>query len=183
MIEVEIKARINDAPATEKLLSALGFIKSAAVNESDIYFNGNDRDFRKTDEAVRIRSCKDTETGAEKNALTYKGPKLGGDSQTRQELEISFEDSAKMQEILSALGYSPILEVRKSRTMYHLGEITACVDHVDRLGDYLELEKLVEDKKDYPEAVAELYKWLSKLEIPQDSLTQYSYLELLLKQK
>jgi adenylate cyclase, class 2 len=83
--------------------------------------------------------------------------------------------------ILAVLGYPQILEVKKLRKSYSLGEITACIDHVDSLGDFLELEKLVDDKKDHPEAVDELYKWLSRLEISKDYLTQYSYLELLLK--
>ena len=182
MIEVEIKAKITDAQAVEKSLQALGFIRDRTVSEQDIYFNGNDRDFRKTDEALRIRACKDLGTDTESNALTYKGPKLGSESQTRKELEISFEDPARMKAILSALGYPPVLEVVKLRRMYRLGEITACVDQVDLLGDYLELEKLVMDQNDYPEAVRELYEWLSKLGIPKDSLTQYSYLEMLLKQ-
>jgi adenylate cyclase class 2 len=182
MIEVEIKARITDVTAVEKSLSALGFTEELTVSERDVYFNGNDRDFRKTDEALRIRACKDINADTESNALTYKGPKLGSESQTRKELEISFEDPAKMKEILSALGYPTVLEVRKLRRMYRLGEITACVDQVDSLGDYLELEKLVMDQNGYPAAVSELYELLSKLGIPKEALTQYSYLELLMKQ-
>ena len=182
MIEVEIKAVITDTAATEKKLTALGFTQKQTLSETDVYFNGNDRDFRKTDEALRIRTRKDIETGTESNVLTYKGPKFGTESQTRQELEISFADAAKMREILSALGYPPILEVRKLRRIYCFGDITACVDHVDSLGDYLELEKLVNDKQDYPKAVDELYEWLTRVGISKDLLTQYSYLELL-KQK
>lgn len=182
MIEAEIKVKITDSAAMEKLLLQLGFIEGTTVSEQDVYYNGNDRDFRKTDEALRIRAHKDMTTGSENNALTYKGPKLGSESQTRKELEVSVEDPAEMSAILAALGYSPVLEVRKLRRTYHQGEITACVDQVDSLGDYLELEKLVSDKDDYPEAVGELYEWLSKLEIPKTEITLYSYLELLLMQ-
>lgn len=183
MIEVEIKAKLPDAAALEESLIKLGFKKEPSVSEQDIYYNGNDRDYRKTDEALRIRVNKYPETDAQENILTYKGHKLGSDSQTRMELETVFEDAPKMQAILSALGYLPILEVRKLRRMYRQGEITVCIDHVDSLGDYLELEKLVTDKKDYPEAVEELYGWLSKFGIAKDLLTQHSYLELLLRQR
>lgn len=181
MIEVEIKAKISDPEALEQSLIKLGFVKEGAISEWDVYYNGNDRDYRKTDEALRIRTYQYLETDTKRNLLTYKGAKLGSTSQTRQELEISFENPEKMREILTALGYSPILEVKKSRTIYHFGDISACIDCVDSLGDYLELEKLVTDKSDYPEAVNELYGWLSKFGISKDSLTQYSYLELLLK--
>ena len=61
-----------------------------------------------------------------------------------------------------------------------MGDITACIDCVDSLGDYLELEKLVADQRDYPKAVDQLYEWLSKLGISKTSLTQSSYLELLI---
>ena len=182
MIEVEIKAKILDGAALEKTIATLGFVKKATLKEEDIYYNGSDRDFRKTDEALRIRSCRGIEENTEKNALTYKGPKLGNESQTRQELEISFCDSQTMGLILSALGYSPILEVKKQRKVYAMGDITACIDCVDSLGDYLELEKLVADQKDYPKAVDQLYEWLSKLGISKTSLTQSSYLELLINQ-
>lgn len=182
MIEVEIKAKITDVQTVAKSLLALGFTEDRTVSEEDVYYNGNDRDFRKTDEALRIRACRDLKDETGSNELTYKGPKLGCESQTRKELEVSFEDPAKMKAILSALGYPTVLEVRKLRSTYRFAEITACIDQVDSLGDYLELEKLIEDKKDYPDAVGELYEWLSKLGIPKDSLTQYSYLELLMKQ-
>jgi adenylate cyclase class 2 len=182
MIEVEIKARITDPEAFEKALTALGFAKGPVVCEQDIYFNGNDRDFRKTDEALRIRTCRDMITDAVINTLTYKGPKLGTESQTRRELEISIEGGSDMSLILSALGYTQVLEVSKHRQMFRQGKITACIDHVDSLGDYLELEKMIDDQNDYPDAVGELYEWLSKLGLSNDSLTRYSYLELLLKQ-
>ena len=181
MIEVEMKAKLANPAAMEQLLMSRGFIKAQYVSEQDAYFNGNNRDFRKTDEALRIRICEDIETGAKENTLTYKGSKLGSESQTRQEFEVAFENSANMLAILSALGFLHIFEVKKMRKSYTLGGITACIDHVDSLGDFLELEKLVESKEDYPEAVQELYAWLQRLEISKDSLTQLSYLELLMK--
>lgn len=182
MIEVEIKAKISDGAELEKTLRALGFAQKETSMEQDIYYNGNDRDFRKTDEALRIRTCRKIKSAEEENTLTYKGPKLGKESQTRRELELPFGDADTMGQILSALGYSPILEVKKLRKTYGMGEITACVDCVDSLGDYLELEKLVENQSDYPKAVEQLYQWLSTLGIPESSLTQCSYLELLMKQ-
>lgn len=59
MLEVEIKAFL-DGLSSEKIAAAakeLGFRKCRVLQETDIYFNGNDRNFMKTDEALRIRSC------------------------------------------------------------------------------------------------------------------------------
>ncbi len=59
MLEVEIKAFL-DGLSSEKIAAAakeLGFRKCGVLQETDIYINGNDRNFMKTDEALRIRSC------------------------------------------------------------------------------------------------------------------------------
>ena len=55
MIEVEIKLPVRDRRNLQKKLEEDGFVKSRLVRETDRYFNGVDRDFKKTDEAFRIR--------------------------------------------------------------------------------------------------------------------------------
>lgn len=99
MIEVEIKARCSqDLPP--KIL-ALGAIKKAVENHRDIYFNSYLRDFRSTDEALRIRIKDD---GAR---LTYKGPKLNSQTKSRLELTVEINDPQAMQKILVELGFRP----------------------------------------------------------------------------
>ena len=95
MFEVEIKASLGKSTigdVTEKAVE-LGFIYDRTLREVDTYFNGNDRDFRKTDEALRIRACERwredvTGTGCSKKEseafITYKGPKLDDVSGTRK---------------------------------------------------------------------------------------------------
>ena len=57
MIEVELKAALDARQPVDLVsaLSALGFFEQAAVQESDVYYNGCGRDFRRTDEALRLR--------------------------------------------------------------------------------------------------------------------------------
>ena len=58
MLEVELKAALlpEQADVLPNVLAALHFAEQAAVQETDIYFNAPDRDFRKTDEALRLRT-------------------------------------------------------------------------------------------------------------------------------
>lgn len=78
MLEVEIKASLAGIPVGDLLCRALaaGFVPGEQVKETDMYFNGAQRDFRRTDEALRLRSVCSLPDGPCESLLTYKGPKL-----------------------------------------------------------------------------------------------------------
>ena len=58
MIEVEVKAKIDNFEDMRKKLNDLGAIKTKEEFQEDIYFNSLIVDFAKTDEALRIRTTK-----------------------------------------------------------------------------------------------------------------------------
>ena len=124
MIEVEVKARA--APGTLKKVKALGARFLEAEHHQDLDFNAPDRDFRRTDEALRIRIM-------EAN-LTYKGRKLDTSTKSRLELKTDIHDPEALKQILVALGFTPSGEVRKTRTKYVLGELIFALDEVEGLG-------------------------------------------------
>ena len=66
MLEVEIKADLGELKkeAIQGSAAEMGFVPADSLQEIDIYFNGNDRNFIKTDEALRLRSCRNLTTGA-----------------------------------------------------------------------------------------------------------------------
>lgn len=70
MYEVEIKASIGDTSFRQLLNSAadLGFAYCMTVRETDVYYNGVDRDFMKTDEALRVRTCSRWQEGNPKDS-------------------------------------------------------------------------------------------------------------------
>jgi len=182
MLEVELKASLSGV-STEALLAnmtALGFIRSHALREIDTYFHGNDRDFRQTDEALRLRSCQALPDGEPETLITYKGPKIGKLAKTRTEHETTVGDMDTMVKLLTALGYRPLSPVEKTRTEYTLGQVTLCMDEVKGLGSFLELEHLVEQDGDKDAAVETLLQLLDKLGVPRENLTRKSYLEMVL---
>jgi predicted adenylyl cyclase CyaB len=56
MIEIEIKAHIENSKDMERFIIALGAAPVGIENQTDTYFNSQYRDFGKTDESLRIRA-------------------------------------------------------------------------------------------------------------------------------
>ncbi|XRO76260.1 class IV adenylate cyclase [Methanocaldococcus sp. 10A] len=172
MIEVEIKVKIDDKDKVVEQLKNLGFKFIKKKFQEDIYFNGIDRDFKETDEALRIRD----EDG--NFFVTYKGPKIDKISKTREELEVNIEDKEKMRQIFKKLGFKEVPPIRKIREIYKKGDIEASIDDVEGLGLFLELEKAISDINEKERVLNELIDILKSLNISSDNIIRKSYLEL-----
>lgn len=178
MIEVEIKLPLFRRSMMEKSLRNLGFLPGDLVKESDLYFTGDTHDFMKTDEALRIRTCDNMTTCSSVSYLTYKGPKLDNISNTRKELETEIKDAQTAREILIALGYQKLYPVTKLRQYYHMERVTACVDLVEGLGAFLELEILVESSDKKEAALRQIENILQQLGSSMKETTRKSYLSM-----
>ncbi len=177
MFEVEIKAYLDDITSVENRLKNLGATYRKTIQQVDIYFQHPIRNFAKTDEALRIRISDN------KSYLTYKGPKIDTSSKTREELEIEIQDHSKLLTLLRKIGFFPVIEVKKSRKCYLFKDIIISLDSVKCLGDFIELEIGVADKKSINDVKSRLLSLLKQLKIPQEKLERRSYLELLLLPK
>lgn len=185
MLEVELKASLAGiaVDTVRGHAMAAGFMPGEQVRETDVYFNGTQRDFRRTDEALRLRSVLSLPDGPCESLLTYKGPKLDQISNTRTEYETAISDGKTMEKVLEALGYQPIFTVEKVRRTYRLHDVTLCMDEVTGLGQFLELETLVPAEEHREKALEHLLHLLDCLEIPREHLTRRSYLEMLLEKR
>lgn len=188
MIEVEVKLKIDNIDEISEKLLNQEYHKSRVVRETDVYFNAEDRDFRTTDEALRIRKVEslddlpliaDGSTEDVLTLLTYKGPKLDDVSMTRKEIEIIVEDFDKMSAILESLRFHPVRPVVKCRTEFLSEYVAACVDEVEGLGSYLELEVMVDSEEDKAEALKLIEDELGKLGHSMDDTITTSYLSML----
>lgn len=145
--EVELKFRIEIPETVETLLRQRGAIAQGVVSHADRYFNHPLRDFRQTDEALRVRTIGDA------NWVTYKGAVIGTTAKTRHEIEVGFDEGARsadqVLEILRLLGFRFVREVRKTRrsfTLNHEGhQFEIALDEVPELGHFLEIELLAEE--------------------------------------
>lgn len=173
MIEVEVKVRA-DHSKIRPILFEMGASKIGVEEQSDIYFAAPYRNFAKTDEALRIRSL------GGQAVLTYKGPKLDKVSKTRVEIETPVDGTAAAK-IFHALGFMEAGAVRKRREIFRAGEITVCLDTVEGLGEFLEVELDIADNENLISSRAQLFKFLSHFGLNENDSIRTSYLEMVLE--
>ena len=179
MLEVEVKYRLPDSAAVEARLRTWGATVVADHAEADHYLNAPDRDFARTDEALRLRRI------GEANFLTYKGPRKDGSSKTRTEVEVPCPPGDAAAEafltLFVHLGYRPTAVVRKRRRIYEWARggftVHACLDDVDGVGRFVELEIVAEDAQ-YEAARAVVLETAAELNLGPTETR--SYLEQLL---
>ena len=168
--EVEIKYRLEDAETLARRLRAEGALERPEVGHRDLYLAHPARDFAATDEALRLRA------EGESNHVTYKGPKRGGPTKTREELEVPFEPgpeaSSRMALVFEHLGFLPVAEVAKFRRAFSLEHegraLTVTIDRADGLGTFAEVEALAANAEDLSaaqEAVIDLAARLGLWEV------------------
>jgi adenylate cyclase class 2 len=177
--EVELKFPLVDTHAVLATLTELGAATAPPIEQVDRYFNHPGRDFKVSNEAFRIRSVGDW------NCLTYKGPVIDAATKTRREIEIAFAEgplaSTQMIELLTALGFRPVREVRKTRTPWSLQwngrTFDVALDVVPRVGTFLEIE-LIADEETRHAARDAILALAARLNLSQPE--PRSYLELVL---
>lgn len=183
MIEVEVKIFINNISDLEHDLITLGFEKGELWTEKDVYFDNEARQITNADGALRIRSCENMQDHKSQAYLTYKGPKMDDVSMTRNEFETEIFSVDNGKEILNALGYTFAFQVNKNRQYYYYQDISACIDQVLGLGDFLELEILVAKEEEKTEALERLLNIICQLGYQKDDLICSSYLSMLINKQ
>lgn len=181
-IEVEQKFAVDSFAAIEAKLAELGAQIGPPVEQCDRYFAHPARDFAATDEALRIRRI------GEKNFITYKGPKLDAKTKTRRELELPLVDgeagAEQFTELLAALGFTPVGEVRKHRRhatlLWQDRPIEVALDEVDDVGTFVEVE-LVVDEAERESATAVVESLAAHLGLTHAE--RRGYVQLLLEKK
>lgn len=174
MLEVEIRYRTPEKAGVVDRLIAWGAVAAEDRIDVDQYSNPPDRDLKATDEAFRLRRI------GERNFLTYKGPRRDAETKTRTEIEIPLADGTEVaedtQQLLAALGFQPVVLVRKQRRVYRFTRggfaMEACFDDVELVGSFLELEILAEEEQ-YEQAKAVLLQTAADLGLTQKENRSY----------
>jgi adenylate cyclase class 2 len=180
--EVEQKFPLADPQTIAAKLAALGAQAAGHCEQVDHYFNHPARDFAQTDEALRIRQVDG------RPLITYKGPKIDRQTKTRREIELPLPAGAataeRFTELLLALGFVSVAEVRKQRQILHLAwqgqAVEVALDDVAGLGHFAELEISADDET-LDAARQALASLAATLELTQSE--RRSYLELLLARR
>jgi predicted adenylyl cyclase CyaB len=114
MRETEVKILGIDRKKTESMLISLGARKIFDDEIHAIYYDSADHALRNKRDTLRLRR---EGPGA---VLTFKRHITSDQAKVREEKEVTVSDFGEMMSILSCLGYSSWLEMRKHRTTYEL---------------------------------------------------------------
>jgi len=189
MYEVELKIRADHGAVRDRL-EALGAAHVGRVRQVDTYYDAPNRDFAKTDEALRVRE-ETTETGSRheetarggetETRLTYKGPLVERESKTREEAETAVADPDAARRILDGLGFEPAATVAKERGRYRLEGYTVTLDAVEGLEEFVEVETEVAGEAAVEAARERATALVERLGLDPGAGIRTSYLGLLLE--
>ena len=96
-------------------------------------------------------------------------------------VETEVGDAKTARKILESIGFQPVLPVEKQRQYFHRENMTACLDSVKDLGDYLELEILTDSEENRTAALQKIEDALRQLGYSMPETTRTSYLSMLMK--
>ncbi len=181
-IEVEFKFPVDNLAKLRENLLELGAKPVKVSEQVDEYFNDPLRDFAKIDIALRIRESDG------KLWLTFKGPNLDPSAKIRTEIETPLVNQAAAEQIKQTflgIGYFSVARVAKSRETLALDwdgqHVEICMDTVAEVGEFVELELVVDSTSQQDAAKQALEGLAAKLGLSGSIRT--SYLELLLKNR
>lgn len=132
--EVEVKFYLNDLPAFEARLRALGAkVVQQRVFEANLRFDTPERELTRAHRVLRLRRD-------ERIRLTYKGAAQPGQAVgVRQEIEFEVNDFDAARRLFEALGYQVAVMYEKFRTTYVLGAVEVMLDEMP-FGGFTEIE-------------------------------------------
>jgi adenylate cyclase class 2 len=99
------------------------------------------------------------------------------DLNTAKEMELEISDQKIMHQILQTIGFDAKVSLKKYRTETKYKNYTICIDEVERLGDFIEIEKLAEEAKTEEEYAA-MWQILEELGIKNQNLEEKKYFEM-----
>lgn len=187
MFEVELKFPVDSHHRLRQSLATMNTTHQATSYHCDEYFNHCLLDFAAQDIALRIRSRNQQHT------LTYKGPNLDQHAKVRQEIELDLVDAdkTKFRQMLFGMGFHSVATVNKNRDsiavtldssggrQFRHPKVEVCLDEVDGVGCFVELEVVVDEKSEIQSAKQSLLALAGTLGITAQPTT-VSYLEMLL---
>ena len=159
MIEVEIRAKVESFDNIKKKIEEIGANLEKTVKQADRVY-GREKDLDSEHQLIdgsvssRIREVGDRKTIDFKEILRTKGG---------FELNFKVTDISVAERFLQKLDFEEAFTVRKTRDKYSYKDFAICLDNVEKLGYFIEIEKTLESDAGAEEARNECIKLLNIL--------------------
>jgi len=158
--EVEVKFRVRDAESLQAALKAQGIAPGEPIHQDDQAYapvGWRFGDSKLGVSFVRLRTVNG------RHFFTLKQPRENAQSCLEYETEVA--DREQMHHAIVHMGFYPTVRVAKTRRTAKVGDITLCVDDLDGVGTFLELERMIPADAPVIEAQRQLAAFVAGLGI------------------
>ena len=182
MKEVEVKARVGNLEELLDALTAQGIILGEPLLQEDVIYVrelGSLDTFLANGLFLRLRTL-----GSGKVLFTakYNPNRNAEQDMVAEEYETEIASREAMERIVALLGFSEAVRVRKNRRSAQSGVYEFCVDEVEGLGTFIEVERMVDETVEVQVIHDELLGVLSSLGIPPEDRFTKRYDVMVLEQ-
>ena len=167
MREVEVKFRVHDPTALSAALSARGIELGPPVRQDDQAYapiGWSYGDDRRGVPFARLRTVDG------QHLFTLKRP--AENVLSCEEHETVVADRDRMHHAIVAMGFRPTVRILKVRRSATIGDLVLCVDELDGVGVFVEVERLVPDDVPGIAVHAELAQFVASLEVAAERSAQ-----------
>lgn len=168
MNEIEVKAKVKDFDLLIHLLKELGCILSEPIIQDDYIYNKKGLDIKSgyhDTPVLRIRK--------QNNKIFFTLKKNRSNELDCIEKEIEVNNDIILSEIIELLDYIKTVEVHKKRIKTNYKDYEICLDHVDDLGYFIEVEKMSDE--DGTKVQNELFDFLQTLGVSKEDRVFQGY--------
>lgn len=164
---VEIKASVES-------LEAIASRARELADEGPVVLVQEDTFFRCPRGRLKLRQFAD---GAEAELIYYERSDEAEPKESRYGIHRTADPSGLQAVLSAALGVRAV--VRKRRILYLIGATRVHLDQVEGLGEFVELEVVLNADQHVADATATARDLMDKLGIPEDGLVSGAYVDLL----
>lgn len=156
--EIEVKAKVKDLNTLIPKLKEIGCVLFPPIIQNDYIYNQKGVDLKDHSHNTPVLRIREQEG---KTIFTMK--KNRRDELDCIEKEVEVSDKNILKEIIELLGFEQTVEVHKKRQKGKYGDYEICLDEVQELGSFIEVEKI--SNEDGETVKNELLSFLEKLGI------------------
>ncbi|MFA5933235.1 MAG: class IV adenylate cyclase [Microgenomates group bacterium] len=174
--EIEVKAKAKDPKLLLKKLKKLGCKFSKAITQNDRVYNKNGKrrtGSRSGSTTLRLRQQNGKVLFTIKQTLSTELDCL--------EREVLVSDLNQMEEAIKMMGFLEVIRVNKIRQHAKFRDFTICLDTVEGLGSFIEVEKISDGNSQ--EIMNELMEFLLSLDIKVEDRVTKGYDTLMIEAK
>lgn len=91
------------------------------------------------------------------------------------EYESAVENSCEVIKMIHLLGFEELVTVKKVRREGKLGDFSICLDEVEELGSFIEIEKIVENDQNRDKVKRELFEFLKQIGAGLEQICEKRY--------